>query len=51
MRNGTQSAFAQHMPARYDWLTRLPAARSGWSWHPLLSATQANLFYPGEVPD
>ena len=35
--NACASFGQQHMPARYDWLTRLRTARSGWTWHPLLA--------------
>jgi hypothetical protein len=35
--NACASFGRQHMPVRYDWLTRLRTARSGWTWHPLLA--------------
>jgi hypothetical protein len=35
--NACASFGRQHMPARYDSLTRLRTARSDWSWHPLLA--------------
>jgi len=44
--NAFASFGRQHMPARYDWLTRLRAARSGRSWHPLLALRRRTFFYP-----
>jgi len=35
--NAFASFGRQHMPARYDWLTGLRTARSGWTWHALLA--------------
>jgi hypothetical protein len=46
-RSNAFASFGQHhMPAPYDWLTRLRAARTGWSWHPLLALRRRTFFYP-----
>jgi hypothetical protein len=44
--NAFASFGRQHMPARYDWLTRLQAGRSGWFWHPLFALRRRTFFYP-----